>query len=87
MARTPGYGGAAHQRKINHMPETTLREQCYTSLASDVCPACTKKKKPRQSFCLSCYRKLPRATQQALYNADGYVKTWDGAMDMLENKN
>ncbi len=58
-------------------------QNCYTSLASDVCPACEKTKKKRQSFCLKCYRKLPRTTQQALYNPEGYQETWEAALQTL----
>ncbi len=69
------------------MTETqSIREKCIASLASDVCPACDKTKKRRQSFCLKCYRRLPRDVQKALYDADGYEHTWFGAMQALRVK-
>lgn len=44
------------------------------SLRFEVCPACGKPKKPRQTLCYSDYKRLPHGKKMALYDllGEGY---------------
>lgn len=59
--------------------------QILASLKSDCCPGCGKPKKPHRSVCYPCWRKLDKATSQALYNGFGvgYEPAFDAAMKAL----
>jgi|WetSurMetagenome_2_1015567.scaffolds.fasta_scaffold330457_3 hypothetical protein len=56
------------------------------SLRSERCPACGRKKKSRQTFCLECYRALPKDMKRALYNriGQGYEQAFSDALIFLE---
>lgn len=56
------------------------------SLVSEVCPACDKTKKERQTFCSRCYYKLSGAQRKALYRliGEGYEHAFDDAMKTLK---
>lgn len=49
-------------------------------LAGSVC-RCGKPKQCRQTFCKSCYRRLPTSQQRDLYKllSEGYVDAYDAA--------
>lgn len=54
-------------------PATTTGQKLALtrSLASNKCPACSMKKKNRQTLCTFCYSKLPRALAHRLYDRLG----------------
>jgi len=56
------------------------------SLVSEVCPACDKAKKKRQTFCSRCYYKLTKAQRTALYRliGEGYEAAFEDAMKTLK---
>lgn len=64
------------------MPETT---DLIVSLRSVRCPMCGNGKKPAQTMCYGCYKKLPRDLQQALYRrvGAGYEQAFADAMEHL----
>lgn len=49
----------------------TTTADLVQSLRMCVCPACNAAKKPAQTFCGHCYRKLPRDMRQSLYQRVG----------------
>jgi len=55
------------------------------ALYSDEC-VCGENKKPKKTFCYSCYKKLPHDLQIDLYNrmGDGYEQAYDAAVKWLE---
>ena len=55
------------------------------SLRSGTCPACNKPKTAMKTFCYPCYRRLPRAKQDALYQlvGEGYEQAFADAMQHL----
>jgi hypothetical protein len=55
------------------------------SLASRVCPACGRGKKPRQTFCIKCYYFLSRDDRASLYArvGEGYENAVTRAMKLL----
>ena len=60
----------------------------FKELVSNICAACSSAKKPRQSFCYSCYKSLPLAMQQSLWArfGSGYEKNYHAAKDWLIQK-
>lgn len=73
-------------RKLFDPPEKPLEQQAWESFMSAECPNCKTVKKPRQSFCLACYKALPRGVQQGLWKKfkKGYVTVWIQACAMLK---
>ena len=61
-----------------------LEHQAMREYVSDQC-ACGSRKKKTQSFCRSCYFKLSRKTQHALYTpfSEGYAEIYDRAKEEL----
>ena len=55
------------------------------ALMSNECH-CGRPKKPRMSFCFSCYRSLPRDMQRALYQrfGEGYEEAYEAAVEWLD---
>lgn len=49
---------------------------------------CGKPKTPGHSFCLRCYKSLPRKTQTDLYKrvGEGYEEAYDAAARVLDGK-
>lgn len=49
------------------------------------CAVCEKKKSKAQSFCSSCYYKLPEGMRKSLYRrfGDGYEEAYEEAIDEL----
>lgn len=47
---------------------------------------CARRKSPMQSFCRSCYFKLPEKARRELYKsmADGYAEIYDEAKELLK---
>jgi len=66
------------------MSKTTTMD-LIKSLRSTKCPSCSSRKKPHQTLCGGCYRLIPRAAQQALYNrvGEGYEEAFEAAMTHL----
>ena len=56
----------------------------YRELKSSEC-FCGKSKKPRHSFCVGCYRELPRDKQKNLYQkiGEGYELAYEEAVKWL----
>ena len=56
----------------------------FEELMSDEC-ACGRPKKPKFSFCYTCYRKLPHDMKRALYRRlhEGYEAAYDAAYAYL----
>ncbi|HSZ58655.1 MAG TPA: hypothetical protein VK797_23505 [Tepidisphaeraceae bacterium] len=71
------------------MVTTSLKQltdaDLVTSLASEVCPACGSPKFSRKTFCLSDYRRLPKAMRNAVYQklGHGYFEAVMEAMQYL----
>jgi hypothetical protein len=61
------------------------QRQAIKELGSDICAACSGSKKPRQSFCYSCYKSLPATMQQSLWArfGSGYEENYHEAKDWL----
>ena len=61
------------------------KQTLIESLNSTLCPACGGEKIHKQSFCFSCYRRLPKAKKNALFQfvGDGYEEAFDAALDHL----
>ncbi len=55
------------------------------SLRSRLCPACGGSKKPRQTLCYGCYKKLPQGRKDALYDyvGEGYEEAVEAAFKSL----
>lgn len=55
------------------------------SLASEVCPACARRKKSRQTFCGKCYFRLTPDLRSALYRliGAGYEQAFAAAKAFL----
>lgn len=64
---------------------TFSTKQAVDSLRSNVCPACNKKKKPHQSLCYPCYRRLPTDRKHDLYLdlGGGYEEAVGDAINLL----
>lgn len=79
---------AAKLRKLFDPPEKPVEQQAWDSFMSEQCPICKTHKKPRQSFCLGCYKSLPRNVQQGLYRRfkAGYVTVWIQACAILKQQ-
>lgn len=54
-------------------------------LMSDEC-ACGRSKKPRYSFCFSCYKSLPEHMQYDLWQdiGSGYEESYESAIKVLD---
>ena len=57
-----------------------------SSLASELCPACGRVKRQRNTFCFPCYRSLPRPMQTDLHCrvGEGYERAFQAAISYLE---
>jgi len=68
------------------MTYTSRPKALIASLASDLCPACSRAKRPRNTLCYGCYRSLPQPLRTALYNRvnNGYEQAFNDAMLSLE---
>lgn len=68
--------------------ETPTTQQLIQSLNSSTCPACARKKKRTQTLCGGCYRMLPPAERNDLYNlvGNGYEEAVAAAMKRLQAK-
>lgn len=55
------------------------------SLRCCTCPACRRIKKPAQTLCGACYKKLPAPKRRALYNrvGEGYEQAVADAFNTL----
>lgn len=64
---------------------TISARQAIADLSSTTCPACKKTKKARQTFCRSCYYKLPISKRQDLYKrvGEGYEEAYEALRAML----
>lgn len=62
-------------------------KQALAELKSSACQACGKPKKSMQSFCRSCYYKLPEYDRNTLYThiSGGYAGIYERCKAMLEN--
>ena len=58
------------------------------SLGSFTCPFCKGSKKDGHTFCNSCYWKLPKVHQVAIYRrlGDGYEEAVDDAIEYLRSR-
>lgn len=68
-----GSGGAVPKREA--MMRTTdepTTQDLVRSLMSDVCPTCGGVKRPRNTLCGGCYRKLPEDLKRNLYRRVGH---------------
>ncbi len=59
-------------------------QRMIEGLSSEMCQ-CGSKKRRKQSFCSSCYYKLPKETRAALYRriGSGYEEAYDHAVGLL----
>lgn len=58
----------------------------YRDLGGIVCPACNQVKRVKNSFCPSCYNKLPHTVKMSLYSTTHYVENFKKAFDFLFRK-
>lgn len=67
-----------------HSAEGKDRIDLLHELKSGQCP-CGNRKRPRETFCSSCYFALPRVMRQELYNrvGEGYEEAYKQASDYL----
>ena len=87
----PDNGEIEGERKIkiikNKLGETNRKDWKFyvDGLNSEEC-ACGRAKKPGYSFCLWCYRRLPRDMQRDLYEplGQGYERAYEAAVKWLE---
>ncbi|MCW1922703.1 hypothetical protein OKA05_09070 [Luteolibacter arcticus] len=65
-------------------PAAVTRSHMLEELRGTTCQ-CSATKKARQSFCPSCYRRLPAVTKAALYRrfGEGYEQAYTEAMAAL----
>ena len=70
----------------NPDPAMFTSTELITSLQSNICPACSKAKKPRHALCFQCWRLLPHEQRDALYDrvGQGYEAAFDQAMRTLK---
>lgn len=66
---------------------TTDREMLDNLINSTDCLACGGKKRKRQSFCYSCYMRLPKGLQHRLYQRfdEGYQPAFREALSQLRS--
>ena len=72
---------------MNSTQEVSISKtrEAMISFRSSCCPACKKTKKPNQSLCRGCWKRLPRETGEALYLrfGEGYEEAWYFALTCL----
>ena len=63
----------------------SLNAQALRELGEAKCAACGAAKNPKQSFCRTCYFKLPQAMRLKLYKtfSEGYGTNYDEAKEWL----
>jgi hypothetical protein len=64
------------------------RIDAIQELRGNVCQGCRGRKETMKSFCLDCYRRLPAATQSALYKRveNGYAAQYRAAKEYLKTE-
>lgn len=53
-----------------------------------ICPSCNQLKQKNNAFCVSCYRRLPRVLQHAVWNrfGEGFEQAFTDAKAYLTKK-
>jgi hypothetical protein len=67
-------------------PQSLGRRELIESLRSNVCPSCGDGKRPRQTFCRSCWMLLDQPVRTRLYDpvGRGYEEAVADAVSKLE---